>query len=187
VGILALTPDAKIKASFQREIQFTGIWKPTARGTFVMNEVIDLPTEPLTVRVGVSSTALDKTGTTHVEVDVLDYRDEDVQLSPLVIGTPQFGLDAAVGLDTIRLLVPFQPTTSRTFSSTDTLKVFARVFWRTKHPDAEIRMSVQGPMPLPPQTISINGMRAPTGHTQGRFSTTLPLRGLTAGIVRAPG
>ena len=181
VGILALTPDAKIKASFQREIQFTGIWKPTARGTFVMNEVIDLPTEPLTVRVGVSSTALDKTGTTHVEVDVLDYRDEDVQLSPLVIGTPQFGLDAAVGLDTIRLLVPFQPTTSRTFSSTDTLKVFARVFWRTKHPDAEIRMSVQGPMPLPPQTISINGMRAPTGHTQGRFSTTLPLRGLTAG------
>jgi len=181
VGILALTPDAKVKASFQREYQFTGTWKPTARGTFVINEIIDLPTEPLTVRVGVSSAALDKTGTTHVEVDVLDYRDEDVQLSPLVIGTPQYGLDAAVGLDTIRLLVPFQPTTSRTFSRTDTLRVFARVFWRTKHPNADVRVSVQGPSPVPPQLTSIAGMRAPTGHTQGRFNTTLPLRGLTPG------
>ena len=181
VGILALTPDAKIKASFQREIQFTGTWKPTARGTFVMNEVIDLPTEPLTVRVGVSSTALNKTGTTHVEVDVLDYRDSDVQLSPLVIGTPNYGLDAAVGLDNIRLLVPFQPTTNRTFSSMDTLRIFARVFWRTKHPDAEVRVSVQGPSPVPLQTTSIAGMRAPDGHTQGRFNTAVPLRGLTPG------
>jgi hypothetical protein len=181
VGILALTPDAKIKASYQREFRFTGTWKPTARGTFVMNEVIDLPTEPLTVRVGVSSTALGKTGTTHVEVDVPDYRDSEVQLSPLVIGTPQFGLDAAVGLDTIRLLVPFQPTTSRSFSSTDTLRIFARVFWRTKHPDTEIRMSVLGPSPVAPQTTTIAGARAPSGHTQSRFNTTLPLRGLTPG------
>ena len=181
VGILALTPDAKIKASFQREIQFTGVWKPTAKGTFVMNEIIDLPTEPLTVRVGVSSTALDKTGTTHVEVDVPDYRDENVQLSPLVIGTPQYGLDAAVGLDTIRLLVPFQPTTMRTFSRTDTLRIFARVFWRTKHPNTDVRISVQGPSPVPAQTTSVAGMRAPTGHTQGRFNTTLALRALTPG------
>ena len=181
VGILAITPDAKIKASFQREIQFTGTWKPTAKGTFVMNEIIDLPTEPLTVRVGVSSTALGKTGTTHVEVDVLDYRDSDVQLSPLILGTSQYALDAAVGLDTIRSLVPFQPTTTRTFASTDTLRIFARVFWRTKHPHADLRVSVQGPSPVPPQTTSIAGVRAPTGHTQGRLSTTLPLRGLTPG------
>lgn len=181
VGILALTPDAKIKASFQREYQFTGTWKPTARGTFVMNEIIDLPTEPLTVRVGVSSTALGKTGTTHVEVDVLDYRDSEVQLTPLILGTSQYSLDAAVGLDTIRTLVPFQPATARTFSNTDTLRVFARVFWRTKHPNTDVRVSVQGPTPVPPQTTSIAGLRAPTGHTQGRFNTTLPLRGLTPG------
>ena len=181
VGILALTPDAKIKASFQREYQFTGTWKPTARGTFVINEVIDLPTEPLTVRVGVSSTALGKSGTTHVEVDVLDYRDSDVQLTPLILGTSQYALDAAVGLDTIRTLVPFQPATARTFSNTDTLRVFARVFWRTKHPNTDVRVSVQGPTPVPPQTTSIDGLRAPTGHTQGRFNTTLPLRGLTPG------
>lgn len=181
VGILAITPDAKIKASFQRTILFTGTWKATARGTFVINEVIDLPTEPLTVRVGVSSTALGKTGTTHVEVDVLDYRDSDVQLSPLVLGSPQYALDAAVGLDTIRTLVPFQPTTARTFSSADTLRIFARVFWRTKHPNTDIRVSVQGPSPVAPQTTSIPGVRASTGHTQGRFNTTLPLRGLASG------
>ena len=181
VGILALTPDAKIKASFQREYQFTGTWKPTARGTFVINEIIDLPTEPLTVRVGVSSTALGKTGTTHVQVDVLDYRDSDVQLTPLVFGTSQYALDAAVGLDTIRLLVPFQPATTRTFSSTDTLRIFARVYWRTKHPSTDVRVSVQGPTPVPAQTVWIAGSRAPSGHSQGRFNTTLPLRGLTPG------
>jgi hypothetical protein len=181
VGILALTPDAKIKASFQRAIQFKGTWKPTARGTFVINEIIDLPTEPLTVRVGVSSTALGKTGTTHVEVDVLDYRDSDVQLTPLILGTSQYALDAAVGLDTIRSLVPFQPATTRTFSSTDTLKIFARAFWRTKHPAADVRVSVRGPSPVPPQTSSLAGLRTFSGHTQAQFSTTLPLRGLKPG------
>jgi hypothetical protein len=181
VGILALNPDAKIKASFQREYQFTGTWKPTARGTFVINEIIDLPTEPLTVRVGVSSTALGKTGTTHVEVDVPDFRDSDVQLSPLVLGTSQYALDAAVGLDTIRSLVPFQPATTRTFSGTDTLRIFARVFWRTKHPSTDIRVSLQGPSAVPPQTTSVAGVRAPTGHTQARFNTTLPLRALAPG------
>ncbi len=181
VGIMALTPDAKIKASFQRDIKFTGTWKPTARGTFVINEVIDLPTEPLTIRVGVSSTALGKTGTTHVEVDVPDYRDSDLQLSPLVLGTSQYTLDAAVGLDTIRQLVPFQPATARAFARTDTLTIFARVFWRTKHADADVRVSVQGPSAVAPETTSISGQRASSGHTQSKFSTTLPLRGLTPG------
>lgn len=146
-----------------------------------MNEVIDLPTEPLTVRVGVSSRALGKTGTTHVEVDVPDYRDSDLQLSPLVLGTPQYALDAAVGLDTIRGLVPFQPATTRTFSAADTLRVFARAFWRTKHHDTEIEVSVRGPSSVPPQTFSVAGMRAVTGHVQAPVSTTLPLRGLVAG------
>ena len=181
VGILALTPDAKIKASFQRDYQFTGTWKATARGTFVINEVIDLPTEPLTVRVGVTSNALGKTGTAHVEVDVADYRDEDVQLSSLIIGTPQYSLDAAVGLDTIRALVPYQPATSRTFSNSDTLRIFARVYWRTKYPETEVRVSVKGPSPIPVQTTTVTGPRAPTGHTQGRFNTSLPLRGMTHG------
>lgn len=181
IGILALTPDAKIKASFQRDIQFTGTWKPTAKGTFVMNEVIDLPSDPLTVRVGVTSSALGKTGTTHVEVDVPDYRDSDVQLSPLILGTPQYSLDAAVGLDTIRTLVPYQPATSRTFSNTDTLRVFSRVYWRTKYPNTDVRVSVQGPTPIPSQATTIAGVRAPTGHTQGRFNTSLPLRSLQPG------
>jgi hypothetical protein len=55
------------------------------------------------------------------------------------------------------------------------------VFWRTKHPNADVRVSIQGPSEIPPQLTSIAGMRAPTGHTQGRFNTTLPLRGLTPG------
>jgi hypothetical protein len=55
------------------------------------------------------------------------------------------------------------------------------VFWRTKYPNADVRVSVQGASPVAPQTTTITGQRAPTGHTQGRFNTTLPLRGLRPG------
>src|SRR6185503_19062017 len=99
---LALSPDAKIKSSFQRPIKFTGKWKPTARGTLVLNEVIDLPQEELTVRVGVTSQALGKTGTTHVPLDVPNFRKTDLQLSSVVIGSAVQTIDAAIGLDILR-------------------------------------------------------------------------------------
>jgi VWFA-related protein len=142
IGILALTPDAKVKASFQRPITFTGTWKPTARGTFVINETIDLPDDELVLRVGVTSLALGRTGTTHVPLDVPNYRKTDLQLSPLVIGSARQPLDAAVGLDVVRQLVPFQPTTARTFSATDELRVFARAYWGSGATtlDADVRI-----------------------------------------------
>jgi len=129
VGILALSPDAKIKSSFQRPIKFTGKWKPTARGTLVLNEVIDLPQEELTVRVGVTSQALGKTGTTHVPLDVPNFRKTDLQLSSVVIGSAVQTIDAAIGLDILRTVVPFQPTTARAFVRADKLRVLAFAYW----------------------------------------------------------
>ncbi len=141
VGILALSPDAKVKASFQRPITFTGTWKPTARGTSVINEVIDLPPEQLTLRVGVTSRSLGKTGTAHVPLEVPNFRKTGLQISSLVIGSVASAVDAAVGLDVLRGLVPFQPTTVRTFGPGDRLRVFALAYWGTT--DSKLTADVQ--------------------------------------------
>lgn len=178
VGILALSPDAKVKASFQRPITFTGAWKPTASGTFVINETIDLPSDALTMRVGITSTALGRTGTTHVEIDVPDYRKRDVQLSPLVLGSARQPIDAAVGLDTIRSLVPFQPTTVRAFSETDRLRVFALAHAGSTAATFEVEIRLDDKR-LPAQPLQT---RQPTlGRREATLDTIVPLTGLAPG------
>ena len=92
VGLLALSSDGKIRASFQRPLTFTGQWKRTERATFVLNETIDLPAEALTLRVGVTSTALARTGTAHLRVDVPDIRGSRLVMTPLVLGHLVAGL-----------------------------------------------------------------------------------------------
>jgi hypothetical protein len=178
VGILALSPDAKIKASFQRPITLTGAWKPTASGTFVLNETIDLPSDALTMRVGVTSSALGRTGTTHVAIDVPDYRKRDLQLSPLVLGSARQPLDAAVGLDAVRALVPFQPTTARAFVDSDRLRVFALVYMASTAATFVADLQIDG-QPLQSETLTA---RHPTlGRREATFDTVVPLTGLSPG------
>jgi VWFA-related protein len=178
VGILALSPDAKVKASFQRPITLTGAWKPTASGTFVLNETIDLPSDALTMRVGITSSALGRTGTAHMEIDVPDYRKRDLQLSPLVIGSARQPLDAAIGLDTLRALVPFQPTTARAFAESDRLRVFARVYAgsTTATFAAELQLDDR---PLIAEALRAKNPMA--GRRDATLDTFVPLTGLAPG------
>ncbi|HET9372064.1 MAG TPA: VWA domain-containing protein [Vicinamibacterales bacterium] len=178
VGILALSPDAKVKASFQRPITFTGTWKPTARGTFVINETIDLPADEMTLRVGVTSRSLGRTGTTHVPLDVPNFRKTDVQLSPIVIGSTVHAVDASVGLDALRGLVPFQPTTTRTFAATDRLRVFARVYWGSSDTRVTADVQVDGKS-MHRDALTV---RTPApGRREATVDAVLPLGDLSAG------
>lgn len=169
VGILALDPDGRTKASFQRPMTFTGTWKPSANGTFVLNETIDVPAQPLTFRIGVTSKALGKTGTAHIKVDVPDYRKSELQVSPLVLGLSSGGIDAAVGLDRLQPLVPFQPTTTRTFAAADSLRVFSRASWRDADGDVSFELRVVG------SSLSVVTRGGAT------FDHTLSLGGLSPG------
>lgn len=184
LGILALTPDAKIKSSLQRPITFTGAWKPSAKGVLVMSDIIDLPTEQLTVRVGVTSRALGKTGTTHVPVDVPNYLDNDLQLSPIVLGLDNNDgntSDAATSLESIRALVPFQPTTARSFSATETIRVFSRAYWRANDMSADVTMTITGPSPSSARHTTIAGEVPALGRRQGALDVRIPLTGLAPG------
>jgi VWFA-related protein len=183
VGILALTPDAKIKASFQRPFHLTGTWLDASTGTFVINEAIDLPSERLALRVGVTSRALGKSGTAHLYVDSPDFRDKDLVLGGLVLGDQAAdpGIDQVMGLDSLRTLVPFQPTTRRTFSTGDTIRVFTRAFWKRDAASAGVTVLVVGGEGLPPKSVTIEGRRRPDGGREATLDLPLPLAGLARG------
>jgi hypothetical protein len=144
----------------------------------VLNETIDLPSDALTMRVGVTSSALGRTGTTHVAIDVPDYRKRDLQLSPLVLGSARQPLDAAVGLDAVRALVPFQPTTARAFVDSDRLRVFALVYMASTAATFVADLQIDG-QPLQSETLTA---RHPTlGRREATFDTVVPLTGLSPG------
>lgn len=181
VGILALDADGKTKASFQRPVTFTGTWKPSATGTFVVHEVIDVPSQPLTFRIGVTSRALGKTGTAHIQMEVPDYRDRELRVSPLVLGVQKNAIDTAVGLDRLRPLVPFQPTTRRSFAADESLRVFARAFWRSSATAADVEISIAGGPVREPLRFSIRGAESAVRNLEAAFDRTLPLQGLQPG------
>ena len=183
VGILALSTDGKIKASFQRPITFKGTWKASARGTFVINETMDLPPGQLALRAGVTSRVLGRTGTTHLPITVPDYRSSELQLSPIVLGLAGqvTHADAAVGLDRARGFVPFQPTTARTFTAGDGLRVYLTGAWRSTANDLEVDVSIiGGPTPrvrhlTPPVAV------AGAGSRKAVIDTVLPLANFAPG------
>jgi VWFA-related protein len=183
VGILALSTDGKIKASFQRPIAIKGTWKSSARGTFVINETIDLPVGSLALRAGVTSRVLGRTGTAHLPIAVADYRSSDLQLSPIVLGLDGqvTHADAVVGLDRARSLVPFQPTTARAFTANDTLRIYLTGTWRSPPTALDVAVSISGE-PAPrvsqltvPATVPLGGSR------QVVVDTVLPLADLGPG------
>lgn len=184
VGILALDADGKVKASFQRPISFSGTWKPSAMGTFVVHETIDVPTQRLTFRIGVTSQALARTGTAHITVDVPDFRDRDLQLSALVVGTMNDSPDAAIGLDRLRDVVPFQPTTRRVFSRDHAIRVFGRAVWRGPESAIGLTLEIVGSHDVMPLRFSAVGQADPRGHRTAAIDRTLPLVDLTPGAYR---
>ncbi len=180
VGILALDSDAKTKASLQRPMAFNGTWKPTAKGRFVINETIDVPTQPLTFRVGVSSRALGRTGTAHIKVDVPDYRNKALYVSPLVLGFARDDIDTAIGLDRLRTVLPFQPTTIRTFAVDDTVRIFARLAWKGDARSVTTTISIEGAGQWPHLDSRVDGDQVEQGWN-ATIDRAILLRELTPG------
>jgi VWFA-related protein len=181
VGILALTPDAKIKASFQRPINLAGGRRPGANATFVVNETIDLPTEKLSLRVGVRSRALARSGTAHLYVDPPDFTGKDLTLSGILIGAAKDAADATGGLESLQGIAPFQPITRRTFATGETIRLFARAFWKRNADSARVTIQIVGSEPRPPQTIELPGRPGAGGVREAELDGELPLTGLAAG------
>ena len=183
IGILALSTDGKIKASFQRPITFKGTWKPSARGTVVINETIDLPEGQLTLRAGVTSRVLGRTGTARLPITVPDYRSSELQLSPIVVGPvgQVTHADAAIGLDQARALLPFQPTTTRTFTSHDALRIYLTGAWRAPATALDVEVSISGGSAPRIRQFTVPATVVVSGSRKAVVDTVLPLADLARG------
>jgi VWFA-related protein len=180
-GMLALDHDGKVKGSTRHAFHFTGSLKGAAEVTYAINDVIELPSQPLVLRVAVASQALGKSGSIHVPVEPLSLSRDDLQGGPVVIGLAGPTRQAAVPPGALSDLVPFQPTTTRTFAATDVLRVFVPVFWGSRDDTAQATLSVKGASSLIPQVLTLARSKAPNARYEATLDTTLSLAGLQAG------
>jgi VWFA-related protein len=177
--VLALDPDGKIKGSVAHAAPVTAA---SAGSRFVLNDVLDLPMQPLTIRVGASSQALGKTGSVQLLIDVPNVSNSKLQVGGVVLGVVGPTGRATTEPDNLKSLVPFQPTTTRTFAATETLQVFAPLFWTSKDRAAHAVVSVRrGPDVVAHQETDAQGVVTKGDHRTAAARTDLSLSGLTAG------
>lgn len=129
-AITAFDGDGKVKMSSRKKYEFSATPKSTGDVTFVINEVIDAPSQPLSLRVGVASHHLGKIGVIHTSLEAPKTNSENTELGGIVLGYAGGLREDAKPKDALKDIVPFQPTTDRTFMATDSLRIFAPVFWR---------------------------------------------------------
>ncbi|MGH9408449.1 MAG: VWA domain-containing protein [Vicinamibacterales bacterium] len=179
LGLLGFDSDAHVRAQSQRSLRFSATSSQAGAAALTVDDVIDLPSGPLTLRVGVSSRQLGTTGTLHLPLDVPNPSSGDVRLSGVAIGLSGVRPTAVLGAGARTGLVPFQPTTVRAFGSTDTLRVFARAFWGGKDPTAGATVSIDGTVVL--RGLTISGGAAKSGRHEGAIDAIVPLQHVLAG------
>jgi VWFA-related protein len=100
---------------------------------------IDLRPGRYELRLAAYSGTLDKSGSVYVDVEVPDFAKAPVSLSGLVVGlTPA---PASAPKDVVLSLLPFAPTSERTFRRTSRVVVFARVYQGGKSPLAPVNLT----------------------------------------------
>lgn len=178
LSIVAIDADAKVKARASRPMKFSGTVPSTGAITFLMDDVILLPSQPLTLRVGVASQTLGKAGTSQIAIDVPKPSDDRLQMSAVALGFSGAPRQAVMNASLIAQLLPFQPTTTRTFSPRDRLRLFARLFWKgAGQPVATVTITGQAA----PRTLTLSLEDASNGRREAVLDATQSLGTLPAG------
>ena len=182
VGMLALDHDGKSKGSVRQAFHFTGSPRGASEITYAINGVIELPSQPLTLRVAVASQALGRTGAVHLPVEPIKYTRDELQLGAVVLGIDGPPRQAAMPPGALEDLVPFQPTTARAFAATDTLRVFAPLFWVSGDGPVTVTLSIcRGHDVVAVRRAHATAVSASSTHRQASVADTLPLAGVPAG------
>lgn len=179
VEVLALDGDGKVKARVARA--YTVRPPGAARETFpvVINDLIDLPDQPLTLRVGVASRALDRAGTVQIPVDAPRPSESAIQMGAVVLGLADGDGPPSLGDDFVKAIVPFQPSTARMFTPQQTLRVFAPVFWRTRETEARVVLTLEGPSITLRREERLTVATATDGRRLSALDTLIPLAQLS--------
>lgn len=128
IQFLALDSDARVVASERRTFHVPLAGRSGGAFVLSLDDALVLPKGQWTLRVGASSRSQGALGTVHLPVDIPALSATAFSASPLVlsVGAREGGLVAHA--EAIADLIPFQPTTLRTFSRDQQLRVFSRVF-----------------------------------------------------------
>jgi VWFA-related protein len=131
-GIIALDHDGKIKASMRGSYKYSATIKNGQEVVYAINAMVDLPAQPLTLRVAVASPLLDRAASIHVPVEVINPNRDTLQFGSVLLGFAGAPRETAVPAGALKGLVPIQPTMDRVFAESDTLQMFAPLFWRDR-------------------------------------------------------
>jgi len=177
--VMALDPDGKVKGSIGNAAPIT----LSSEGSHVVvNDVIDLPSQPLTIRVGVTSEALGKSGSVQLPATVPDLSNGKLQIASVVLGVVHARGQSPAEPDSLKTVVPFQPTAARAFAAGDTIQVFAPAFWSAKNAAAHARVSIRrGTDVVVGHDDELQGTSTNGDRRTASVRADLPLAGLTQG------
>jgi VWFA-related protein len=179
IKLVALDPDAKVKASAERAHHFTGPAPPSGDVTFLINDVIQVPAQPLTLRIAVGSQALAKAGSVQVGIE-MPKESKGLTLGGFAVGFDGPPREAVMLPAAFDGIIPFQPTVSRTFAASDVLRIFGHVYWKDKSQPA-VTMTLTGPGGNVPLTPQLAEQKPAGGQQDAAITATLPIKGLPPG------
>jgi len=114
-----------------------------------------------------------------VPVDAPKPSESAIQMGAVVLGLTDGVRPPSLGDDFVKAIVPFQPTTSRTFAPQQTLRVFAPVFWRTRETETRVVLTLEGPGVTLRREERLTVATATDGRRLAALDTLIPLAQLS--------
>lgn len=181
IRIMALDEEGKVKASVEQNRAFTGTAPDNqASVTFLIDDAMDLPSQALTLRIGVASRVLGKTGTVQLPVEV-PKAEGRLAISGLALTSEDQPPIGAMSKELIADLVPFQPVLTRTFALSDTVRVFSRLFWESRDASADVTVEIGNARTGVTKTLTVTGAVISGNRRQGDIDASLRFPDLAPG------
>jgi VWFA-related protein len=176
--LLALDADGKVRGAVAREVHVPAVPSNPDGATFLANTVVNLPPRASVLRIGVASIVEDAMGTVQIPVAVSSPSAATLQESGLLLGVGAPSRAALSDEGVFERLVPFQPTTRRTFAATDTLRIFARASWKSKETVVTGALTIKGAGVDLSQALNLTASVTDAGRQQAVVDITRSLAGL---------
>jgi VWFA-related protein len=184
-GALALDSDAKVKAEAHHLVAFStteSAGRPVGTRTFSIVEALALPAGTLTLRIGVTSRALGRTGVTHMPLTVPRLDRADLLATGPLIGQLDEAPSPLIGGEGVRKVLPFRPTTVRRFAPGATLEVYAPLFWKGQDTKPTVRLLVRHDTDVVlRQQLTVEASGRPEGLRTAAARARVRLAGLRPG------
>jgi hypothetical protein len=167
----------KVAAQFTNTAQLSSAQMPKAAVAdavaFVIPVEMFLPAGAYQLRASVTSARLERGGSVYLTVDVPDLSASPLAIGGLILGS---GGEARAPMALTPIKLPFTPSVSREFQTTDLLRIYFEVFAkRAAAMTARVEVRGAGDRALKGTTVAL----ASTDH--GQVDLQLPLAGMAPG------